>query len=73
MVITIENPTAEAAYEALRQLPSEELNRLSEMFVKAYYGEGFQSFWTDEDLEDASRSTARLIEKRFGPEEGNYD
>lgn len=73
MVITIENPTAEAAFEALRQLPSEELHRLEEMFVRAHYGEGYQSFWTNEDIKDAQTSTASLIEKRFGPEEGNYD
>jgi len=73
MAITIENPTAEAAFAALQQLPQEEFARLKQMFAKANYGEGYQDFWTDEDLEDAARSTALLIDKRFGPEEGNYD
>jgi hypothetical protein len=29
--------------------------------------------WGEEDLRDAQRATALLIDKRFGPEEGNYD
>ncbi len=73
MSITIETPTAEAAFQALRQLPGEELKRLKEMFAAIDYGEGFQNFWTDEDLADLDRHTARLIDERFGPEEGNYD
>ena len=73
MAITIENPTAEAAFEALQQLPGEELARLKQMLTEANYGEGYQDFWTEEDLNDAARSTALLIEKRFGPEEGDYD
>jgi len=73
MSITIENPTAEAAYQALQQLPGVELSRLKKMLTAADYGEGYQDFWTDEDLKDATRSTALLIEKRFGPEEGDYD
>ena len=75
MPITIESPTAEAAFAALQQLPQDELTRLQQMFVKPKidYGENYQSHWTEEDLEDATRATALLIEKRFGPEEGNYD
>ena len=74
MSITIESPTAEAAYAALQQLPDAELARLQQMFAKPKidYGENYQSHWTEEDLEDAARATALLIEKRFGPEEGNY-
>ncbi len=73
MSITIENPTAEAAFQALRQLPGEELKRLKEMFAAIDYGEGYQDFWTEEDLADATRSTGLLIEKRFGPETVDYD
>ena len=73
MAITIENPTAEAAFEALQQLPQEEFARLKHMFAEANYGEGYQDFWTYEDMKDAARSTALLIEKRFGPEEADYD
>ena len=75
MPITIESPTAEAAYAALQQLPDEELARLQQMFAKPKidYGENYQSHWTEEDMKDAARATALLIEKRFGPEEGNYD
>ena len=75
MPITIENPTAEAAFAALQQLPEDELARLQQMFAKPKidYGENYQSYWTEEDLEDAARATALLIDKRFGPEEGNYD
>ena len=75
MPITIESPTAEAAYAALQQLPEDELARLQQMFAKPKinYGENYQSHWTEEDLEDAARATALLIEKRFGSEEGDYD
>ena len=73
MVITIENPTAEAAFEALKQLPAKEWTRLQQLLTAASYGEGYQDFWTDEDLRDLDRATARLIDERFGPEEGNYD
>jgi hypothetical protein len=73
MPITIENPTAEAALEALQQLPSEEFARLKQMLVEANYGEDYQDFWTEEDMRDAARSSALLFEKRFGPEEGGYD
>ena len=75
MPITIESPTAEAAFVALQQLPQDELTRLQQMFAKAKvdYGENYQSHWTEEDLEDAARATALLIEKRFGPEPHNYD
>ena len=73
MSITIESPTAEAAFAALQQLPQDELARLQQMFAKPKidYGENYESDWSEEDLEDAARATALLIEKRFGPEEGN--
>ncbi len=73
MPITIENPTAEAAFQALRQLPFDELKRLKEMFAVATPGEGFQDFWTDEDIKDFRHSTARLMEKRLGEEKHDYD
>lgn len=77
MPITIESPTAEAAaaFAALQQLPDEELARLQQMFAKPKidYGENYRSDWTDEGLEDAAHATALLINKRFGPEEGNTD
>ncbi len=73
MPITIENPTAEAAFQALRQLPTDELKRLKEMFTVIHSSEGFQDFWTDEDIEDFRRSTARLMEKRLGEEKHDYD
>ena len=73
MSITIETPTARDAFIALQKLPDDEFLRLKEMLVEAEFGEGFQDFWTDEDLKDAQAATGRLIEKRFGPEEGDYD
>ena len=73
MTITIENPTAEAIYEALQQLPSEELARLQQMFVRASYGENYRDYWTDEDIEYLRRSTHQLIEKRLGEEKYSYD
>ena len=75
MPITIENPTAEAIWRAAQQLPKGELARLQQMFAQSKIdcGENYQSHWTEEDLADAARATALLIDKRFGPEEGNYD
>lgn len=71
MAITIETPTAEVAFAALQLLPEPELARLREMLAALPIDD--KSYWTDEDLEDAQRATALLIEKRFGPEEGDYD
>ncbi|HEX8465386.1 MAG TPA: hypothetical protein VF627_12290 [Abditibacterium sp.] len=73
MPITIENPTAQDAFAALQNLPSDELLRLKEMFAQADFGVGFRDFWTDEDLSDARAATGHLIKRRFGPEEGEYD
>ena len=73
MPITIENPTAEAAFAALQQLPQEELSRLKQMFSQPNYGENYANDWSEEDLRDLDRATAQLIDERFGPEEGNYD
>ena len=77
MSITIENPTAEEIFAVLKsQIPPSELERLRALLVHitpywedpAYSGE-----WNEEDLHDAQRSTALLIEKRFGSEAVDYD
>ena len=76
MVITIENPTAETIYAALRDVPAREIERLKELLnaEKPYWEDAtFSSEWSEEDLRDLDRSTAQLIDERFGPEEGNYD
>ena len=73
MPITIENPTAQTAFEALQGLPVEELLKLKEMFTHADFGGDYQDFWTEEDIEDFRASTGRLIEKRLGEEKYNYD
>lgn len=76
MSITIENPTAETIYAALRDVPAPEIERLKVLLnaEKSYWeNASFSSEWSEEDLRDAAHSTALLIEKRFGPEEGNYD
>ncbi len=79
MPITIENPTAEAIYSALRDVPATELARLREMLAPASSADdyvrdpAFSSEWSDEDLQDARRATGLLVEKRFGPEAGDYD
>lgn len=75
MTITIETPTAEAIYSAVLFLSDEEKRKLRSllqrdelMSVAMYSGE-----WSEEDLRDLDRGTARLIDERFGPEPGNYD
>ena len=75
MPITIENPTAEAIYSAVLFLSDEEKRKLrsllqrDELIADSTYSEA----WSEEDMRDATRSTGLLIEKRFGPEEANYD
>ena len=77
MSIIIENPTAEAIYaEIKRQVPAHEFERLKTLFTedKPYWEDPtYSGEWSDEDLRDLDRATARLIDERFGPEEGNYD
>ena len=73
MVVTFQNPTAEEILAALREVrvPDAEIARLSSLVPTPSNGEGTQ--WSEEDLRDLDRYTARLIDERFGPEEGNYD
>lgn len=77
MSITIENPTAEAIIAAIKsQIPPREFERLKELLnqEKPYWEDPvYSGEWSDEDLRDAQHATALLIEKRFGPEESNYD
>ncbi len=77
MSITIENPTVEAILaEIKRQIPANEFERLKALLLgeKPYWEDPtYSSEWSEEDLQDATRATGLLIEKRFGPEEGNYD
>lgn len=81
MPITIEAPTAEAALQALTQLPESELARLRELLTAVPLQNGddystdptYSSEWSEEDIEDFRRSTALLIEKRLGDEEVDYD
>ncbi len=76
MAITIENPTAETIYAALRDVPAREIERLKELLnAKSPHAKAcdFKSDWSEEDLSDLDRATAQLIDERFGPEEGNYD
>jgi hypothetical protein len=73
MGITIENPTAEEIYEALKQVPESELERLRAMLMAKAPTIDEGNEWRDEDLGDLDRATAKLIDQRFGPEAGNYD
>ena len=73
MSITIENPTAEAIYHALKQVPESEVARLRELLATNAPVVDESSEWSDEDLRDLDRATAKLIDERFGPEKGNYD
>jgi hypothetical protein len=70
MGITIEHPTAESAIEALKKLPASELAKL--MAILLDHEPQRQSDWSAQDLDDLDRATARLMDKRYGPEEGNY-
>jgi len=77
MSITIDNPTAEAIFaEIKRQIPSHEFERLKLLFNMEEGSMGAPTFgidWSEEDLRDLDQATARLIDERFGPEEGFYD
>ena len=76
MSIIIENPTAEKIYAALRDVPAPEIERLKVLLnaEKPYWEDAaLSSEWSEEDLRDLDRNTARLIDERFGPEAGNYD
>lgn len=73
MSITIESPTAEAALEALQKLPVGEMERLRKLLEITVFPVNESSEWSDEDIEDFRHSTQRLIEKRLGAEEHNYD
>ena len=73
MTITIENSTAEEIYKALQQVPASEMERLRAMLLAETPAVDEQGYWSEEDLCDLDRATAALIDKRFGPEEGNYD
>lgn len=70
MPITIEKPTPEAFFEAARQMSRDDRRKLSELLSAEADA---QTQWSDEDLRDLDRDTARLIDARFGPEEGLYD
>ncbi len=66
MSITIENPTAEAALEALQQLPLSELERLKALLGQPANGASRiheSTEWSDEDLSDFSAAGAALYEE----------
>jgi hypothetical protein len=72
MAIIIKNATAEAIYEALKQVPASEVERLRVMLNANSPFVNYSDEWSDEDLRDLRIATGRRIEKRFGPEEGDY-
>lgn len=63
MFITIENPTAEAIFEALQSVPDKELARLQTMLSQRTSVVDESSEWSEEDLEDFSRAGAALYEE----------
>lgn len=71
--ITIETPTAEAIYSAVVFLSEEEKRKLRSLLQRDELRSDptYSEEWSEEDLRDATRSTALLIEERFGPEEEN--
>ena len=60
MPITIENPTAEAIYAALQNVPASELARLRAMLSPPI---NRSTEWSDEDLSDFSAAGAALYEE----------
>ena len=60
MLITIENPTAEAIYAALQSVPASELARLRAMLTPPV---NRSTEWSDEDLSDFSAGGAALYER----------
>ena len=59
MPITIENPTAEAIFEALRGVPATELARLKTLLPSI----DESTTWSDEDLQDFSNAGATLYDE----------
>ena len=68
MPITIENPTAEAIYAALQNVPAAELARLREMLAPKV---DRSTQWSDEDLADFAHAGATLYEELEAQEAQN--
>ena len=68
MPITIENPTAEAIYAALQNVPESELARLREMLTPSV---NRSTAWSDEDMSDFSAAGAALYEEIEAQENSN--
>ena len=68
MSITIENPTAEAIYAALQNVPASELARLRAMLTPSV---NRSTQWSDEDLSDFSAAGAALYEEIEAQESQN--
>lgn len=68
--------TAESVYaEVVQALPSSEQFKLATLIMNRIPPEAvvdYSTEWSEEDLRDLDRATGMLIERRFGPEEGNY-
>lgn len=63
MTIELETPTAESVYEAVRVLPAAERIKLAGLLitnVSPFEIVDTSHNWTDEDLRDLDRATARL-------------
>ena len=63
MTFTIENPTAETLYQALQQVPANELARLAALIVKQNPVIDESSEWSEEDLRDFSDAGFALYEE----------
>lgn len=63
MSITIENATAESVFEALKQLPAEEWQRLRDMLITTTPLIDESTEWSEEDLRDFSNAGAALYEE----------
>lgn len=73
MAITIENSTAEAIYEALKQVPESELERLRAMLMARVPVVDDNTEWSEADMQDFSNASMRYAVQSFGEDESDLD
>ncbi len=71
MPTAIEQPTAEAAFEAVKTLPVVERFKLASLLIQSISPRSIVDYseaWSEEDMEDFSNATFALFEERSGEE-----
>ena len=66
MPIVIEQPTAEAAFEAVKTLPAIERLKLAGLIINSIPPQSIVNYsteWSEEDMEDFSNATFELFEE----------